>query len=379
MKHLFGLALAGGGARGAYAAGVMRYLFTELPKTLGFTPWPQLVSGTSVGALNGYFAATHSIDEVRRMTEIWTNLKVEDIFEMYGSTAFRTIRHLFRVGRHGYLLDQTPLRTLIEREAARRSLRKSIAQGKCKAYFVSATVLNSGDGTLFVETGDPTFTIPPLPKGKVVYTKIYPEHLIASAAIPIIFPPESIDGVYYIDGGVRQNAPLHPILYGGAERILVIGTRKPKEITPNVDLTPSLSLIAGKTLNALTLDPIERDTNRAQLVNSIIDWGIQKYGAEFGESLYAELGLRTTKIMQIHPTKDLGQLAGTVYSPQKVDAKANVKWLLNTISNQGKDNKESDLLSQLLFDGSFTREVEQIGFHDAEAMREELHAFFTEA
>ena len=173
MRYSFGLALAGGGARGAYAAGVMRYLFEGLPQTLGFTPWPQLVSGTSVGALNGYFAACHSPQEVKRMTEIWTTLKVGQVFEMYGQSTFGTIRHLLKIGTRGYLFSQAPLRRLIEQEAGRRSLRKSIEQGKCKAFFVSATVLGSGEGTLFVESGDPNFTILPPPMGNVVYTKIY--------------------------------------------------------------------------------------------------------------------------------------------------------------------------------------------------------------
>ena len=78
----WGLALSGGGARGAYTAGVQRYLFTELPKKLGFTPYPDYVSGVSVGAINGYFSATHSDEEIRRMTEIWHNLKIEDMYNL---------------------------------------------------------------------------------------------------------------------------------------------------------------------------------------------------------------------------------------------------------------------------------------------------------
>ena len=78
----WGLALSGGGARGAYTAGVQRYLFTELPKQLGFTPYPDYVSGVSVGAINGYFSATHSDEEIRRMTEIWHNLKIEDMYNL---------------------------------------------------------------------------------------------------------------------------------------------------------------------------------------------------------------------------------------------------------------------------------------------------------
>ena len=125
MKHTFGLALAGGGARGAYSAGVLRYIFTELPKHIGETPWPRIVSGTSVGALNGYFAACHDTSEIKRMQEIWQNITIQDVFSFYEGGTFGTIRYMLGISSRGHLLSQAPLRKLIEQEASRRSLRKS--------------------------------------------------------------------------------------------------------------------------------------------------------------------------------------------------------------------------------------------------------------
>jgi NTE family protein len=376
MKYIFGLALAGGGARGAYAAGVLRYLYTELPKTLGETPWPKLVSGTSVGALNGYFAACHDLDEVERMREIWQNISIQDIFSFYKGGTFGTIRYLLGISNRGYILNQAPLRTLIEKEASRRTLRKSIAAKKCLAYVVSATHLQSGAGTLFVETADPNFQIPPPPFGKVEYQKIYPQHLVASAAIPVLFPPEEINGQFFIDGGVRQNAPLHPILYGGAERILVVGTRFTKSAPKENDVQPTLSLIVGKTLNALTLDPIERDARSTDLINSIIDWGVERYGKDFASHLLEEKGLRKTKIIQIQPSVDLGRLVMDCYKPELVKTSKNIKWLLNKLYAQGQDSGDSDLLSQILFDKCYTGVAEQIGFEDAQKQQEKLISFF---
>ena len=98
------MALAGGGARGAYAAGVMRFLFTRLPNKIGYIPWPKLVSGTSVGALNGYFAACHNLDEINRMTEIWTNLTIPQIYELPYHGVFSTVRQLYRATKVGSML-----------------------------------------------------------------------------------------------------------------------------------------------------------------------------------------------------------------------------------------------------------------------------------
>ena len=264
QDSVLGIALAGGGARGAYTAGVMRFIFTKLSKELGYVPWPHLVSGTSVGALNGYFAACHSPHEIKRMTEIWTNLTIERIYTLPVSGALSAIRKMVSFSQTGCLFNQEPLRKLILEEAARRTLRHSIAQRKCQAFIVSATHLTSGENTLFVDTQDPAFKIPPPPQGRVFYTKIYPEHLLASAAIPLLFPPERIADQLYIDGGTRQNAPLQPIIQGGVNRILVLGTRTSAAPKPTEEVEPTLALIAGKTLNALTLDPVERDARSVE-------------------------------------------------------------------------------------------------------------------
>ena len=377
MSFSFGLALAGGGARGAYSAGVMRYIFGTLSKKTDAHLWPKLVSGTSVGALNGYFAACHDMQEIERMTHIWQNLSIDNVFSFFKGGTFGTIRYLVGASNRGYILSAEPLRQLIQKEASRRSMRKSIAAGKCKAYFVSATHLQTGVGTLFVETADPSFRIPPPPFGTVVYEKIYPKHLIASSAIPVLFPPENIDGQFFIDGGVRQNAPLHPVLYGGADRILVIGTRFSKSAPKENDNQPTLSQIAGKTLNALTLDPIERDARSTDLINSIIDWGTQKYGASFAEDIYEDKGLRKTKVMQIQPSADLGSLVMDCYQPEKVDTHKNIKWLLNKLYSQGQITGDSDLLSQILFDKCYTRVAEELGYLDAQQKEAELIDFFS--
>ena len=292
---------------------------------------------------------------------------------------FEGILHLIPdirgVAQRAALLDPTPLRKLIEQEAARRTIRNSIGSGKCQAFIVSATELHGGQNVLFIDTSDPNFTIPPPPHGRLIYHKLYPAHLMASSAIPLVFPPVDIDGVKYLDGGLRQNAPLHPLIQGKMSKILVLGTKVMKPAPTNPGKS-SLSLIAGKTLNALTLDPVERDNLVAERINDIIDWGVQNYGNEFARKLKKDLGLEQIEIVHLRPSIDLGKLAIDTYNEHSIQGSKQLKWFLNKIYRQAQDTGESDLLSHLLFDSCYTKAAEQLGYEDGKRNEERLVHFF---
>lgn len=375
-KFHVGLTLAGGGARGAYTAGVLRYIYTDMAKELGFIPWAKVVGGTSVGALNGYFAACHDIGEINRMTEIWTTLTVEQIYTLPVDGVFSAFKRLMRATKQPNLLDARPLQKLIQREASRRTLRKSILQGRCRAFIVAATRLSSGQNICFVDRADADFKITDPPMGEVEYTRLYPEHLMASAAIPLVFPPVQVGEHLYVDGGLRQNTPLHPVLNGGVERILVVSTRTPKPVLPAVSLEPSLGLIAGKALNALSLDPVERDARTAEKINRILRWGSKRYGPEFTAAIHAELGLEAIEITHIRPSRDLGQLAVECCNIDAIDVSGGTQWFLQRLYEQGLESGESDLLSHLLFDHHYTKVAEELGYSDAKSYSNELYSLF---
>jgi len=288
------------------------------------------------------------------------------------------VRQLFKSVRMGSLVSNQPLRDLIETEAQRRNLRKAVLSGKCQAFIVSATHLTSGTNVLFVDSGDPDYQIEAPPHGKVVYTKIYPHHLLASIAIPVVFLPERIDGKLYVDGGVRQSAPVVPMLESGMDRILVLSTTaKHAPVSESDDVAASISLISGKVLDALSLDPVERDTRIMEKINKIIRWGSVKYGDRFKDGLTEELGVREINMIHLGPSVDLGRLAVDVFEQEKVEASSGAKWLLNKMYEQGCESGESDLLSHLLFDRSYTAEAEALGFNDAREREEDLARLFS--
>lgn len=373
-----GMVLAGGAARGAYEAGVLRFILTELPRNLGFVPWPDIISGTSVGALNGVFAVTRQEAYLRRMTQIWQEMEIADVFTLQTGGVFRAARAMFRATQLTALLGVEPLYELARREFPRVALRESIDSGACKAFIISATRLDDGFNTLFYDANQ-DLALDPLPNTTTVRAQLTAQHLLASAAIPFIFPPLCIDGTYYVDGGLRQNTPLRPAMRAGADRILIIGAHCGASVLTALreagklgSPTPTLPFLAGKTLNALMLDPVERDRFHCERTNALIKWGEAQFGEAFSKKLHQDLGLRHVENYFLRPSVDLGRLAAEVYRQKPPKASQQVRWLLSLVSDQ---HGESDLLSYLYFDRNYTGALEQLGFEDARHQEEDLVRF----
>ena len=371
MKLAF--ALSGGGARGAYSAGVQRYLFTELPKKLGYIPFPQLVSGASVGSMNGYFAACHSMLEVVRMTELWTHLNINQMYNIPLSS-LSLLKQVVKNSQMASLLDATPFYKLIHQEAARRTLRSAIHPQKCEAFLVSSTHMYSGQGVFFADVWSPKLKVKPPPCGRVHYTRIYPKHILASAAIPLLFPPVEIEGQYYLDGSLKQYVPLQPLLDLNATRILILGTRAREEdqLTQPPDLQLSLSMVGGSSLGAMISDYVERDMVAAEQVNTLIDWGKRNYGDDFEQKLKADLSIQRSKIKTICPSFSLSRLAREIFDVNKINADANTKWLMSWLNDNSSEQEGSVALSSIFFDPLYTRAAEDLGFQDAQKLEDSL-------
>jgi NTE family protein len=374
-----GLVLSGGAARGAYQAGVLRFLYRSLPKNLGFVPWPAVVSGTSVGALNGTFVVSRSEAQIVLLSRLWRRLRIPDVFTLQYGDVLGALRGRHRGHSGAALLDPSPLVRLVHDQFPQTDVRRSIDSGAVRAFIVSATELNNGHNVLFVDSAADDLGLLPLARSRVERTPIGPQEVLASAALPFMFPPVTLRGRGYVDGGLRQNTPLRPVLHSGVDRVLVVGSHMASETgpAPQTEVVPSLAFLAGKTLNALMADPVDRDLAQAERLNAVVAWGTARYGPEFAEGVARDLDLRAVSILTVRPSQDLGRIAAKAYKDSPPADAPNLRWLLSALADrQNAEGGESDLLSYLYFDRAFTEQLEDLGYQDAEAQQEQLAAHF---
>lgn len=370
----YGLVLGGGAARGAYQVGVLRYVFNDLAKRLGRETWPDLISGTSVGAQNAVFAAAQSQIAIDRLAHLWRTLTVDRIYKLKIGGAIGLVRSALGADETFSLLDPTPFYEIARERFPRGFLRRSIDSGTCRALMVSATDVTTGFQVLFIDSADPDFDFPTAPATRHKRVKMNVRHVYASGALPVLFPPVKVKRRMYLDGGLRQNTPLSPLLRAGATRILVIGVTKGRVYEaagPGETITPNLPFLVGKTFNALMLDPVERDIEQARKTNELLEWGTLRFGSEFAAQAESELGLRAVDMVFLKPRVDLGRMAMEIFHANPLDASPQVRWLFSFIADK-EANSESDLLSYLYFDSAFTAEVERLGWEDARDREEEL-------
>ncbi|MFP8880347.1 MAG: patatin-like phospholipase family protein [Myxococcota bacterium] len=400
------LVFSGGGARGAYEAGVVHYLVSELPKRLGHPVKFDILCGTSVGAIHACFlAATADQDGDRgaRLVDFWTQMRIEQVLPLSARDLMRIPARM--LGLRGTknpdgepperlygLLNTEPLERMVVRAIPWRGIRDNVRRGNVEAVCVAATQIASGRVAIFIENRDrklPLWTRDPMIVPRP--TRLLPVHALASAAIPLLFPAVRVGRTYYADGGLRLNTPLAPALRLGADRVLVIALRQ--NITRAHEIATSSSTIEdyasplflfGKVLNSLMLDHLDTDLARMHVMNEILSDGTTAYGPDFTERInevaFAERGQRFRKIhdLVIRPSRDLGILAGEVLESMPEDRSRSPLLRLAMRGNGGRLSAESDLLSYLLFDGEFLGPLASLGYVDAKAKEDELAAFFSD-
>ncbi len=408
-KQRTAVVLSGGGARGAYEAGVLRFILDELPRRTGVEPDFEIVCGTSVGAIHACFlAATADEPENRgeRLTGIWGRMQVHEIFNFTTRDFFRLPRRMLGVRRVAQLLregqrpdrlygllDTEPLERLVLQEIPWRGIRRNLRTGRIDTVCVAATQVATGKAVVFCDSARPE--LPPWASAaniRMQRIRLSPLHALASAAIPLLFPSVRVGARYYADGGLRLNTPLAPAVRLGADRILVLGLTH--ELGPSVSEAIAQERTAefgnpmflfGKVLNALMLSPIEADVARLQFVNDILEAGTSAYGEDFLTRLNASMdpeGSRPLKRIDnlvIRPSEDLGRLAAEVVRDDPELDFGAFLGMLRRVTGAGTTAREADLLSYLLFDASYAHRCIEIGFKDAEAREAQLAAFFSDA
>jgi len=397
---------SGGGARGAYEAGVVRYLVGELPKRLGHPVKFDILCGTSVGAIHAcYLAATADRGPERgsRLVDFWTQMRIDQVIPLSARDLLRLPARLlgFRgddlkpgelPDRLSGLLNTEPLERMVVRAIPWRGLRENVRQGNVEAVCIAATQIASGRVAIFIENRErkiPMWTRDPMIVPRP--TRRLPVHALASAAIPLLFPAVRIGRTYYSDGGLRLNTPLAPALRLGADRVLVVALRqnitRAHEIATtdsNVENYSKPLFLFGKVLNALLLDHLDTDLARMHVMNEILGDGTKAFGPDFidkiNEVSMRERGhrFRTIHDLVIRPSRDLWILAREVLETMPEDRSRSPLLRLAMRGIGAAGSSESDLLSYLLFDGEFLGPLTDLGYRDAKAREEELAEFFSD-
>ena len=386
MNPRLALILAGGGARGAYEAGVLRFILKDLPKRIGHPVAADLICGTSVGAINGAAIAAWNGDAQgpTELSAFWGGLSVSDVYRFEALDLLRSPLRMMRGPANDEMawVDARPLHELMATEFPWEQLYEVIDSGKLMALVLTSTEVITGRCAQFIDGHIDAASMEEHRGIRRVFERISHRHVLASCAIPFLFPPVEINGTAMVDGSLRQNTPLSPALRMGAEYALVVGTRAPKPIPPlDIDRDapkPSTGFLLGKALNALLLDPVHQDLARIELINEMLAAGENLYGPDFVDRLNEALGeklsrrLRPINTLCIHPSEDLGQIAAQIWDPKKIQATRGTRFMLSTVAG---DSEEADLLSYLLFDASYTAVIEDLGYQDAVARESEIIRF----
>ena len=369
------LVLPGGGARGAFQVGVLKAIAELVPK--GTVNPFDIISGTSAGAINSVVLAAKARRfrvAVAELERVWAHFRCHHVYRTSNLTMLKSsLQWLFAMVTGGTLvrmpkslLDNAPLRALLSRNVRFPRIQHGIEQGWLEAVSITAAGYSSARSTSFFQAADqhPEWS---RTRRVGVRSDLHLDHLMASIAVPMIFPPVRIGAEYFGDGAMRQATPLSPAVHLGAERILVIGVRNEvADIIPDLvepDSYPSFAQIAGYTLDTLFMDGLYSDLERLSRINQLIDSVPPDHrGAKLSR-------MRPIDTMVIVPSQDLRLLA----QKHRHELPKALRALLWGIG--GKHGGATRLLSYLMFEQAYTRELIELGYRDAMQVRDQLEDF----
>jgi len=365
------LVLTGGGARAAYQVGVLRAIAQMVPRGAP-TPF-QVLCGTSAGAINAASLAADAGDfrrAVRRLIGVWKDFHASHVYraDLFGMArcACRWLLALvvggLRETNPVSLLDNRPLATLLQHHHDSARVDHAIASGALTALAVTASGYSSGHSMSFFHGARGLEEWQRMRRVGVA-SRVEVEHLLASSAIPFMFPPIRIGREYFGDGSMRQTAPISPALHLGADRILVVAvSRRADDDRVRSQGCPSLAHIAGHALNGFFTDGLEADLERLDRTNQAV--------AKIPPSALANgVNLKHVDYLVLSPSKALDQIA-----MRHLHALPwTVRYFLRGIGAMRRSG--SNLASYVLFERPFCRELMQLGYEDTIARRHEVATF----
>ena len=379
-----GIVLGGGGARGAYEAGVLAGLLDVLgPQSDSLF---EVFCGTSVGAINAAWMAAHADDRrhcIGGLLDYWCSLSIDKHLRP-NLRAWLPWTRQREVVLGRAVIDPRALEQLVEDGIPWSRLRRNVREGRVRGLVVTALRVGTGRTTIFTELR-PGQHYPPTrdPRREHVAEPITADHVLASAAVPLLFPARRISGGYYCDGGLRSNTPIAPALRLGVRKLVVIPLLQDEPVQMSRDEAyPSLVFLAGKLMNALLLDPIDYDLQVLRRFNSLIDvlerslseMELQRVHQAMTEARGAPY--RRVETLVFRPSLDLGVLARE-RGEHLAQKRLSMRFLRRLTDLPGA--VDADLLSFILFDGDHARTLIDLGRADVRARADEVRAFFTGA
>ena len=373
-KKKVALVLTGGGARAAYQVGVLKAI-AEMSSKDDANPFP-IIIGTSAGAINTAALAIYGekfCDAVTRLQRIWRNFHVSQVFRsdfigvMKGGLNWMLSVVLGGMGKHNpaSFLDRAPLRLLLAKYLPCDQIKKSIDAGVIESIGITASAYGAGRSEVFYYSSQ---NVEPWERSRRIGRpeEITIEHLMASSAIPFIFSAIRLGNDYYGDGSMRQIAPISPAVHMGADKVLVIGVTNRRDGQPDNNhepVYPSLAQIGGHILNSIFIDSLETDIERVRRVNKTIDL------IPTHQLIEHDVKLRSVDVMVISPSEDLQIISTKHYK----ELPLTIRFFLRGIG--AMNGNGSSIMSYLMFEKYYCRELINLGHKDAMARKDELMEF----
>ncbi len=405
-KKRVAIVLSGGGARGAYEAGVLSWLFERvyprLPKGFEF----DIISGTSVGAIHSaYVASTAHLSGTARaqpLLETWRDMALGNVLDFGLGDLVTFPLRVLGIGSYrrtgagsavpdtlGGLVNVAPLERLVEERIAWPDLRRNLDAGRPGALCIACTEVDSGRVAVFLD--GPMADTTPWRFDTHVQADVTPitsRHVRASAAIPFLFPAVRINDRYYLDGGLRINTPLSPALRLKADHVIVVALKSKPMAQSGIPYTDPKAItqpafLLGKVLNALLLDQLEQELRRLDVMNAMIEGTEEALGAAclgpINEAIKAKRGVEYRKVshLVIRPSEDLGVMAARAYR-SGTRSSGVLGGLLARTALRGVPEDEADLFSYLYFDGNFTRPLVELGREDTRRQEDAIVALLSD-
>ncbi|NRD73182.1 patatin-like phospholipase family protein [Shewanella sp. VB17] len=371
MPDKTALVLGGGGARAAYQIGVLKAIVQFYPRNHGI-PF-KIICGTSAGAINGTSIATHASCfhlGVRKLEWVWRNFRTEKI---YSSSISGVLTHLGKMllmsmqndqnsTNPGSLFNNEPLRGLLNQLINFTRIDRNISSGSLNALSIDTSCYNTARSVTFFQG---SHDIPQWHRDRRSgqRTQLNTDHLLASSAIPLVFPSIKLNQAYYGDGSVHQLAPLSSPIHLGAKKIMVINLESPhKQLPQELEHHPKTATITGHLLDTIFSDTLNSDLERLERVNHTLTL--------IPEENRKKLSLNPIQTLVIKPSEDLSQLASRYYDEMPFA----VKSMLKPIGiNQQTD---SSIVSYLLFERAYCSALINLGYQDAMCQIDEIRDFF---